>query len=487
MDEMARLKWITVKVGYLVLLLVVMAAPQLAAERPGPIFAQIKSLVNNTPLQTWLKVGGAAMLILLAISAVRVLGSRSSRPSEMHPIQRLPIQKAVSPAHNGNGLVSDAFPLKLAWLGIAGWVEVQTPGMECLTVDGRSVIGKTKLYFSPIRLLGKPSNARRTLLAPEPRVIPTVEALSADQWSTRIDASITFRVADPLRVLSEKPLDDLNHLAQGVIGEHIRNHKQEELLSDTGGLRRALEARLRASPVLQGLEIVEVPIAVHGDERVIETRRLEEIQRAMHDLTEQKGANQLTEAEYGIRIKKMEADLEEWMRDQEHGRQMELMDAQLKAQTFNEIIGAIAAIASAGMDPAKAIREIRQLISEEGTRNVGEPEPPQLSVEDPIDIERQSMNEKAAELGFTEVAIEPSPSQPELPGKARVVFPDYVLLVEFPEQDPRAMPSVQVETLAGERSELIVPWYSGMGLVGVVGSASMQAELMLEGRGEEEE
>lgn len=489
MNFLSHFKQVALRTLFVVGLLVVMSLPQLQSEYPPPPFSSIRTITRAMSLGTWLVVVLAVGLAMLLFSWLRTL-SFGSKVRETHPIQSMPLQQAVLPERGGNGLVSDAFPLKLPWLGFCGWVEVETPGMEGLIVDGRHVIRETSFHISPVRLLGKPVSARRVLLAPEPHVIPTVEALSSDKWQTKIDGAITFRVDDPLSVLSKRPLDDLKNLAVGVVAEHIRTHPAEDLLGDTGALRRTLEQRLRESPVLQGLSIVEVPLSITGDERLIETRRLEAIERSMQDLVRLSGQNQLTKAGFDNRIQELAASLEEWQRDQEQRRQMQQLGLSVQADTVQSFVAAIAQIASAGINPATAVEQIRSLVKDLGEapgETVSAPSTQQqLPSVSRIEEERRLLSEKKYALGVSEMTIESSPDTPDLPGNARLLFDGYALLVTCSSDYPAAPPKVEVEPDGGQPKMVVIPWQSDSFLVHAVTAAVMQIRAQTAEMAEEE-
>lgn len=473
------------KVVFLVLLLAAMAAPKLLSAEPALGFAQFRSMVRRTAAPVWIGIWvGAALALLIAMGVRRAqIAAKSTEGGKAAQIQGLPIQEAVSQTHNGNGLVSDAFPLILPWREIAGWVKVEEK-VECLTINGTRVKRRTHFRIDPMRLIGKPSSARRVLLAPAPQVIPTVEALSKDKWTTRIDATITLRVRDPIKMLAARPFEDLSHLAQGVIGEHIRSNDYEELLSDTGDMRHALEARLRDSPTLQGLEIIEVPIKVTADERMLETRRLEEIQRQMRTLVQLQGENKLTEAEYQIQIREMEARLGQWMKQQEHERDMERRTAELEAEMLQGLVAAIAEIAASGLDPAGAIREIRKLMPRTDSEQQHEPEA-ELLTDTILARETRALEENQQELGVTALSLEPNPNQPTNPGRVRMVFHGFVLVVDCPDDYPESAPLVRVEPDNDEPFDLGVPWQPGGRLVDVATAAAMQVPFELQQRAQQ--
>lgn len=456
---------ITGRVLFIIGLLFVMATPQLTSENPSGLFKLLSAFTTSISTSMWMLVGLGVVAVVFVASWLTYINSRE-KASGMHPIQQMTIEEAVSVKKGGNGLASQAFPLRLAWLGLLGWVEVE-PDKECMVVDGQRVIWKTSLQFLPMRLLGKPTIARRVLLAPEPQEIPSVEALSSDQWNAKMNAKIILRVKDPLLVRSEKPLEELKQMAQGVIAEHIRTHKRDILISDTGALRQALGMRLREQRALQGLEIIDVPNAVTVDERVIETHRREIIERATADLVQRAGENKLTEAEYADRIARLNADLEESLKDLEHQRDMERRQLEARAMTLQGVITAVGQIAASGLDPSNAIKEIKDLVlpSEPAPTPGPPPAQPAISATSRLTTERQMMSESQSDLGILEFSITPNVSDPNSPGEAHITFPNHILHIVCSADYPAAAPTVQVETNHQTPVNIAIPWSPTYNLV----------------------
>lgn len=316
-----------------------------------------RSILASLPLSTYIVTGLAATALLGLFGGMRRVKSKRTMPTakSTDAIWRLPIGEAIQPAHGGNGLASrplDVLPLSQ--------VIVQTPGMECVVVDGNRIVRRTRRW---LRLSGT-ATARRILLSPEPRVLKDIRSLSCDQLETTLSVAITYRVSDPCAALVQAPLDEFTHLAQGVIGEHIHSHEQRELLNDRGSLRMGLEKHLREAKTLAGYQIIEVAVlAVDGDRRLIEIGTQTRVETMRGELVKAQGGNSLDAAQYDIRIERLRAQLSEWAKMQEHGRRMEGEILRLNAENIQAVIGAITAIAQQGSDAGSAVEGLQKLMA----------------------------------------------------------------------------------------------------------------------------
>jgi hypothetical protein len=214
------------------------------------------------------------------------------------------------------------------------------------------------------------------------------------------------------------------------------------------------------------------------DERLIETRRLEAIQRDMQELVRLTGQNRLTEAEFGTKVEELHASLEEWQRDQEQQRQMAQLELGARSDTVQSVIAAVAQIAGAGMNPAAAVTQIRDLLSDLGPQQDAEPAPeatmPQLTAASRIEEERRLLSEKRAALGISEMVINADPANPEIPGNAHLVCGQYTLFITCDPGYPKIAPRVQVEMNDGQSLAVAVPWQPNGHLIQAVTATIMQ-------------
>lgn len=471
-----------VRMVFVVLLLLVMAAPQLLAEEPSKDFAKIRVLLETTPLVTWLIIGAAAFVGLVAIQFARTLRSRSTKPVSA-ALRRLPIEEAVLAQHKGNGLASDMFPLELPWLGIAGWLQIE-PGKECIVIDGKRVIRQTQICFTPLRFIGKPIYARRVLLQPAALTDLSAKGQTSDQFALTLVTTVKYTVTNPVYVATQQaPITQLVELISGRIAEYVRSDTLENIFSDSEGtIRKKLKVQMESSPSVRGYySIAEVLKALPtGDERVIELIRKIRFETNRSGLIEQEGANALAEAEYKQQIKRREEELRDEFARRQHERDLEMKQMTLQFQVLQEVVSMVGQVASSGVNPAGTIEEIRKLLQSSTTIR----EIPRISVSEQslLTQERQILERHQAALGITSIAIGARPDKPTAPGQAEIVFPEFTLFVECSGDYPQQCPSAYVQLNGGNRLDLIIPWQAGNHLLEVAATAKMRVKTESESR-----
>jgi hypothetical protein len=266
--------------------------PQIRSENPAPAFAQMRDLVSLIPIPLWFVIILIFLAVLWAIMNIRYSSIRSA--FEQSPTERISISEVVKPEKGGNGLTSISYSPTLRLFNTLGWLEVKDPDKECIVIDGKHVIKKTRLYFAPMLLFGKPVNARRILLSPPPLVDVKATALTNDQLELTLVVSVKYFVEDPVYVakLSE-PISELNNLMAGVIVEQIHGKTLVDIVKDEGSLRINLKNKLNESSSIKSyFKIEEVLKAIPtGDERIIEIIRQTKQAIQRQALVEQEGIN----------------------------------------------------------------------------------------------------------------------------------------------------------------------------------------------------
>ncbi len=250
----------------------------------------------------------------------------------------------------GNGLASPAFQTpSLGFFNLMGWSHVEQ-GTEALICDGE-VITATNLNRDLARMIRHKQFMRRVILHPPPLEV-SVDALTADSLQAGLSISFGYTVVDPAYVASmAAPLRELSNVAQGVVAEYIRSKTLEELVTDEGTTREALQARLSASRSLAGYyEIVEVHKALpHGDERLIAAAIAAQIARANKALIEAQGENALVQAGTDDQIARTKAELANEIAENEHRRAMEQIKLTEQGQTLRAVVDAVGKAHAAGI------------------------------------------------------------------------------------------------------------------------------------------
>ena len=203
---------IVARVVFVVALFLVLAAPQLNAPEPGPVFAELQKLLKPISVLGWLLIIVAisfGIFFLDGLQSRRAVSLGGTSVTGNAPAVTLPISEAVNPSHGGNGLASAPFRPFLSFLTIAGWLEIKEPDKECLVIDTQYLVRRTQFYIAPMRLLGKPLTGRRVLLSPAPLNDVSAKALTKDQLELTLVVSVKYDVANPAYVASlQAPLTE---------------------------------------------------------------------------------------------------------------------------------------------------------------------------------------------------------------------------------------------------------------------------------------
>jgi len=466
------------RVSFVIILLVLLSAPQLLSKHPGPIFNIIKTVLVAIPFLGWILIIFFFLAVLWAATNVRKLaGSHTTTSNTIDPLS---ISDAARPDKGGNGLSSASYVPSLNFLRTLGWLSIKDSDKECIVIDGRHVIRRTRLFFAPMLLVGKPINARRVLLSPPPLEDIKATALTSDQLNLTLVVTVKYSVIDPIYVASlAAPLAELTNLITGVIVERIHAHTLEDIVKDDGTLRQMLKRTLSESVSIKNhFRIDEVLKALPtGDERIIEIIRQTREAIQKQALIDQEGQNRERVATVDLAIKKKEAELEEEFTQRQHRRDMEILHLQQEYEAMRELMRTIAQVAASGVNPGPAIREIRAILSETKPEAVASlpPEVPEsLSLFHQEHANLQAVQDK---LGYKSFYLQPLAGNADQPGSAVVKFHEYTIQVDCPAEYPAVAPQVVLQPSQGDSAEIAVPWFAGSNLIDAVTAAVMQVRI----------
>jgi len=159
-------------------------------------------------------------------------------------------------------------------------------------------------------------------MASQTREVPPVTALSADKWNVTLKVAVDFRVGDPVEIAASlNPLETLDTVATSCILAQIEamphdalTGKPEEVSGGVDEVAKQILERMRKSPSLTALEIINVTVAERqGDERriqiirdaTVEETRITEESR----LQQERDKAQLASLERGKLIAKREQEI----------------------------------------------------------------------------------------------------------------------------------------------------------------------------------
>ncbi len=461
---------VVARVLFLGLVFWAVIAPKLSSPDPGRFLSGIKQI----SVATWITL----FLLFLAILWLyyNLKQATFSAESQNTPDFIQSIEEAVKENNGGNGLASSPFNPTLKWFNLLGWINVKEPEKEAVVIDGIKTIKKTQLYFAPMRLLGKPLNARRVLLSPSPLVDIKANGLTSDELDLTLVITVKYSVINPAYVASlSAPLSELKDIITGTLIEQIHSSTLEDIVKDDGTLRLAIKAQLdTSSTIINNYKIEGVLKALPtGDERIIEIIRQTREAYQKKALLTQEGQNKVIAAGYDIEIEKAKVTLQEEIKQLQFEREKELLKLTSEFQVMQETMRSIAQIAASGVSPAAALKEIRTLFVER------EQEPIQAllrhSDEPLIKIEQEQLQSISEKFGFKSFILEPYPGKNEQPGKAVIVLDDYSILLNCSPEYPSVPPTVQMKIEGISPIELIVAWFSGSNLGDAVTSAILQA------------
>lgn len=467
------------RIFFVVLILGMLSAPQLLSDHPRIVFARVRSLLASVPLPAWFIIVAVFLAVLWIITNLQKAANTQTR--DQSPAETMVIVDAVKSQHGGNGLATIAYNPSLKFMRILGWLAVRDPDKECIVIDGRHVIRRTRLFFAPMLLVGKPINARRILLSPAPMEDIKATALTSDQLELTLVVSIKYYVSNPVYVASlSAPLSELTNLMVGVVVELIHGHTLEDIVKDDGTLRQMLKDKLGESITIKNFfRIEEVLKALPtGDERIIEIIRKTREALQKQALIDQEGQNKARAADFDLTIEKAKVQLKDEFDQRQHGREMEMLRMQQEYEAVRELMRTIAQVAASGVNPGPALKEIRSILSQ--TKSESAPALPKTVSEKSIDLfhtEQKNIECIQEKIGFKSFEIQPLSGNPSQPGSVTVQFNDFTLLIDCTTEYPAVAPLVILKTNQGNTSNVIVPWFAGSNLIDVITTAAMQARI----------
>ena len=255
------------------------------------------------------------------------------------------------PDFSFNGLATPPTPLNRGWLGLMGQLVV-LPG-TCAVITGRKgyrqvfAPGTHTLFEVPLG----PAMVQWVNTRCQRRELPPLTTLSRDKWRVTLCVAIEFKVADVEAIAQHAaPLVMLDTVAQAAVLSQVEAMPHDALTGridqdvpsgvDTvaGGILQAL----RASPSVQGLEIINLSIVDRkGDERririvqdaVVERTRLAEEGQVRElqdrlDLAELATRREMAEGEQAIALIKTQTEV----RQAQEEERLKLMAAQVEAE-----------------------------------------------------------------------------------------------------------------------------------------------------------
>jgi hypothetical protein len=471
---------VLLRTAFILLLLYGMAYPQLNAESPSPIFAQIRDQMRAWPIWVWAAAGGAWLVVVWVFTraVAHSSGNKSSSKSTSAPLEStIDIKDAVLRSRGGNGLASANFAPALSRLRVVGWVNVPDEGGECVVVDGRRVLRKTQLLIAPSRLLGRPINARRVMLKPALLEVES-KALTSDQLELKLKVSLNYTVKDPVYVASaQDPIAELQNLLVGVAAEHIRAETLESIIADDGAGRQSLKQRLEKAPSVKGrFTIVEILSALdEGDERIIEIIRQTREAIARRGYVDKLGEIRLAEARVQQQIQRYEDELQEKKAQSEQVRKIEIANVQNETAIKLEMIRAMAQAAASGVVNMEVLKVFSEMVRGRNYQTA-----PQLAAAAPkseglIVSERRVLEELRDQLGIVDIELLPDPANAKQPKTGRITFQQFEVLIECPEGYPQKAPNVKLHS-NGASQTVTVPWSDKSDLASATVSTYMQAQ-----------
>lgn len=461
---------------FILIILAILFAPKISSDDPSPFFSKLRNLLHSQSIWIWILIIAVILFLLWLLSNLNKIGASDNQNAS--PAISLPIGEVVKIANGGSGLASALFRPELKWLNLVGWIDVKDPEKECVIIDGKRTIRSTELFFAPMRLIGKPINARRVLLSPSPLEDIQGKALTSDQLELTLVVSIKYSVVNPIYVASlSAPLSELTDQIIGVLVEQIHANTLEGIVRDDGKLRQAIKDQLQKSDGIRDHYRIDGVLKAlpTGDERIIEIIRKTKEAITKQALIEQEGQNKIIEADYNHVIKRAEADIQDEYNQRQHVRDLEIQRLKQEYETLLEFTRSIAQIAASGINPGPAIKEIRTLFTESKPATpLALPKPTTSSL---LEAERANLALIGDKVGIKSISVQPAQHNNEQPGKTTVTLDNFSILMDCPADYPANPPHVQINFGEGDAAEIAVPWYAGSNLGDALVAAVMQARV----------
>ncbi len=258
----------------------------------------------------------------------------------------------------GNGLSTPAFQPPLNFLIIFAWVNVES-GVEALVCNGE-VLTKTKLRADFLRIIGRKSYFHRVLMKPAPLEIQA-QALSSDEIKVGLDVSLKYEVIDPIYAAStQDPLEELSNLLIGVTAESMRRFTSNEVISADDQVKQLIKSKLNSSPIVSNhyriVEILKVMPTI--DESLINIRKQIKEATEKATLIEAQGQNKEIESVSNLKIARLEAQLQEEIKNLDHEKEIQKMRIQSSTEIAKAGLEALGTIGSGGIDPRGVVKDV---------------------------------------------------------------------------------------------------------------------------------
>lgn len=459
---------ILTRISFLVVLFLAVSQPNLSDPDPEPFFRFIKS----KPPSYWLILFLSVVIILWL--AHNLTKQRKIISSES-PDFALEIEEAVKEARGGNGLASAPFSPTLGFLNLVGWINVKSPQKECVVIDGVKVIERTQLFFAPMRLFGKPINARRVLLNPDPLTV-SEDGKTLDHYDLTLNLTVSYSVIDPTYVSSlSDPLKEFTDFVKGRIVEIIGKNEVIPLIQNETENRRELTEKISQSlPVKGHYQASVIKTDPTGDNKILEIKRKIKEETLSQEKYDLEGRNKVATAGYDLQIKQMNAEFDEVLKQKEFDRVKQLREMEANYEMLRDIFQAVAQISAVSGNASGALKEIRSLISQTSQQ------PMTLLINSAekslIEREIDSINSNREKFKFKDFEVNSNSQKADHPGSARFTFEDKIIEMNCPVNYPIDGPEIVLK--AGSNSKkLNIQWFPNSNLLYALSAAINQAKL----------
>ncbi len=470
MDTKLSFSRILSRLAFLTILFFAIFFPKVTSSETAPVIEFFKSRVFS----------GWLIALSLIVAVIWVI----FRNKQLSPDFALEIEEEVKESRGGNGLASAPFSPTLTFFNLMGWINVKSPNKECVVIDGKKIISKTSWFFAPMRLVGKPMNARRVLLNPDPLSV-SEDGKTLDHYDLTLNTTISYRVIDPVYVSSlSDPLKELTDFIKGRIVEIIGKKDLVALILNENDNRKELtETLIRSHPVFDNYSACVIKIDPTGDSKIMEIKR--KINEAIldKDRVSLEGENTYLTAQYDLKVEQLKAQLQEDVKQRDFERTMQLQEMTANYEMMREAFQAVAQVCAITVNPSSAIKEIESLIL-----NVRkQPEP--ILIDAPkkklIDSELEMLESVRVSFGITDYKVNPHAEKTDQPGIARFEAKDLVIEMKCPANYPQDGPVVCLVTPSTTKN-LNISWFPNSNLTYALSVGLTQAKLIQEGYIQEE-
>lgn len=456
------------RIAFLVILFLAISQSNLSDPNPAPFFSFIKS---KTPF-FWISI----FLIVIVIFWFTQNLTKSERMTiPGSPDFTLEIEDAVREDRGGNGLASAPFSPTLRFLNLFGWINVKSPKKECVVIDGVKVIKETEWFFAPMRLLGKPINAHRVLLNPDPLTV-SEDGKTLDHYDLTLHLTLSYSVIDPIYVSSvSDPLKELTDFVKGRIVEIIGKKEVIPLIqNESDNTQELTELISQSLPVKGHYQVSVIKTDPTGDNKILEIKRKIKEETMSQEMYEKEGKNKVEVAKYELQIKQMNADFEEVIKQKDFERVKQLQEMEANYEVLRGVIQAVAQISAVHGNASAAIKEIRSLITQ-----TKEPSTPLLinsNKKSLIEREIDSIKLSKDNFGFIDYEVKPNLQKADHPGDARFIFEDMIIEMKCPLNYPLEGPAIVLKADSTIK-QLNIQWFPNSNLLYALSAALNQEKL----------